>query len=169
VELSEARARLEASGVALSALVADVRVEEARFHPAQGAWSILEVMGHLRIEEVEDFRTRLASTLRDPAAPWPKLDPEARVREERFDERDLGSLVTDFEEARAETLADLAALPAVDLGLTYQHPRGPIRAGDLLASWVAHDLLHLRQIVKNRYRYWSQRAAPYAPDYAGPW
>jgi hypothetical protein len=40
-------------------------------------------------------------------------------------------------------------------------------AGDLLASWVAHDLLHVRQIARLRYEYVRKLAAPYGVDYAG--
>ncbi|MEJ2666086.1 MAG: DinB family protein [Deinococcales bacterium] len=43
------------------------------------------------------------------------------------------------------------------------------RAGDLLASWVAHDLLHVKQIAKLHYDYWSKIAQPYTVDYAGEW
>lgn len=169
IDVREARRRLDASGRALVALVADVDDDEARFHPEPGAWSIVEVMGHLRLEETEDFRARFASTLRDPATPWAALDPEARVREEGFDERPLQVVVAEFEGARAVSLEFLGGLHQVDLDRTYHHPRRDVTAGDLLASWVAHDLLHVRQICRTRYAYWRDRAAPRDVGYAGAW
>ena len=43
------------------------------------------------------------------------------------------------------------------------------RAGDLLAAWVAHDLLHLRQLVELKYAYLARTMEPYALKYAGEW
>jgi hypothetical protein len=169
MDVREARRRLEASAATIAAAVADVDGEEARFRPKPGAWSILEVMGHLGSEEVDDFRRRLASTLQDPTAAWPPLDPEETVRQGGFGERDLASLLASFTAARSVSLTYLAGLTESDLVATYHHPRGPIRAGDLLAAWVAHDLLHVRQIVKNRHAFWASRSAPFEVGYAGPW
>ena len=42
-------------------------------------------------------------------------------------------------------------------------------AGDMFSSWVAHDLLHLRQLVELQYTYTVQTVQPYAVIYAGEW
>jgi len=49
----------------------------------------------------------------------------------------------------------------------YEHPElGPIRAGDLLASWVCHDGLHLQQIGA-RLEKMAERDAPgFSTSYA---
>jgi hypothetical protein len=167
MDLRIACARLRRGPATIGALVADVDGDEARFRPATGRWSILEVVGHLALEEVEDFRRRFLSTIADPEAPWPRMDPQARVREERFDEYALLEVMERFATARQESVAQLASLTSPDLDLAYRHPRGALRAGDLLASWVAHDLLHVRQIARNRYAYWERLAAPYGLTYAG--
>ena len=44
-----------------------------------------------------------------------------------------------------------------------------MRAGDLLASWAAHDTHHQRQIVRLRYHRLEQLAEPYSLAYAGEW
>jgi hypothetical protein len=62
-------------GDVFRALLKDLPQEEARWKPAQEKWCALEVTGHLRDEEREDFRTRLRSTLETPELPWPKIDP----------------------------------------------------------------------------------------------
>jgi hypothetical protein len=73
--------------------------------------------------------------------------------------------------ARARLAASGRAIAAMvaDVDDDEAHPRGPIRAGGLLASWVAHNLFHLRQLVRIRYAYLERRAAPYRLGYAGPW
>jgi hypothetical protein len=159
--------RLERGAQAIRALVEGVGEEEARFRPASGGWSILEVVFHLGSEETEDFRQRLSLTLADPASEWPKLDPEARVREGRCDERSLAAELSGFLAERAKSLAWLRGLDEPDWSLAHRHPRGVISAGDLLASWVAHDLLHIRQIARLRYEFVRKLAAPYRLDYAG--
>ena len=61
------------------------------------------------------------------------------------------------------------SLSEPDWEATYDAPWGPIRAGDLFASWVAHDLLHMRQLVELHWAYTTAALAPYKPDYAGVW
>jgi len=38
-----------------------------------------------------------------------------------------------------------------------------------MAAWVAHDLLHLRQLVELHYAWTVAKAAPYSLQYAGEW
>jgi hypothetical protein len=39
----------------------------------------------------------------------------------------------------------------------------------MLASWLAHDLLHLRQLIELRYQITISRCDPYRVLYAGEW
>ena len=39
----------------------------------------------------------------------------------------------------------------------------------MLAAWVAHDLLHLRQLVELHYAWTAQQLQPYSVAYAGDW
>jgi len=60
-------------------------------------------------------------------------------------------------------------LSSPDWEAVYEAPFGPIRAGDVFASWVAHDLLHMRQLVELHWVYTTHRLQPYKVDYAGQW
>lgn len=42
-------------------------------------------------------------------------------------------------------------------------------AGDMFASWIVHDLLHIRQLNKIQWLYTTDRLQPHQVDYAGPW
>ena len=42
-------------------------------------------------------------------------------------------------------------------------------AGQMLLSWLAHDMLHLRQMAELHHRYIEAAAAPESVDYAGGW
>lgn len=162
--------RLERFGPALAAAVAGVPIGDARWKPPNGAWSILEIVCHLGDEEVDDFRARLFSTLRDPAAKWPLTDPECWARERRYNEQDVVAATARFVEERRRSVEMLRALKDPDWSTAYIHPRhGPVYAGELLASWPAHDALHLRQIAKRLWELAERDGAPYKTAYAGEW
>ena len=170
-----AAARLAATAAVIDQLVHHVDEEQARWKPEPAQWSILEVVNHLADEEVEDFRRRFELTLRDPHAPWPPIDPQGWAVERGYNQRGLGESLTRFLDERDRSCALLESLPGdADLGLAHTHPSiGVMRAGDVLASWLAHDLIHVRQLTRLHYR-WLERAAgagatpPYRLDYAGP-
>src|ERR1051325_2728491 len=154
--------RLERFPQVLQALVAGLSVEEVRWKPPPGAWSILEVVCHLGDEEVDDFRARVFSTLRDPADPWPSIDPERVASERRYNEQDLAGAAERFVTERRRSIEVLRALADPDWSRAYVHPKaGPIAAGDVLASWAAHDALHLRQIAKRLWELAGRDGAPY--------
>ncbi len=162
--------RLEVFPAALTALLDRVTPEEARTRSPSGAWAVVEVVAHLVDEEVEDFRTRLRLTLEDPTSEWPPIDPEGWAAKRAYIDQDLRRLLELFSAERAESVRWLRTLEDADWMRSHQHPRiGPIRAGDLLASWAAHDALHLRQIAKRLHERASLDAQGFVTLYAGQW
>jgi len=163
-------ARMEAFPRGLGALLAGLPADEARWKPPSGAWSILEIVCHLGDEEVDDFRARLRLTLQDPSRDWPKIDPEGWARERRYNERDLGGSLERFARERAASVEWLRSLAGADWESAATHPRlGSIRAGDLMASWAAHDALHLRQVAKRLHELAGADAPGFDTGYAGEW
>ncbi len=161
--------QLEASGKTLADLFVDVDDGELRWRPSPERWSMLEVLVHLWDEEKEDFRPRLASTLEDPARDWPPIDPEGWVRERRYYRRDLAEALDGFRAERAASLAWLRSLESPDWDSAHEHgDLGVLRAGDLLAAWTAHDVLHIRQVANLRIEYLGVKTAPYSSRYAMP-
>ncbi len=161
---------LERFAQTLPASVTRLSLEDACWKPADGGWSVLEVICHLADEEVEDFRGRLARTLHDPDEPWPPNDPEAWAVERRYNESDPGEVMARFVEERRASVDWLRSLGQPDWSIAYQHPQvGAIRAGDILVSWVAHDMLHLRQIAKRMFQMTQRDGGEYTTDYAGDW
>ena len=143
--------------------------EALRWRPREGAWSLLEILGHVEEEERRDFRPRIERTLADPIVPWDGIDPEAWVREHGYQEADPAVLLDAFEAGRAKSVAWLEGLAGADWSRAYEHPTlGALRAGDLLASWCAHDMLHLRQIATRLHQLHGRDAAPFDAGYAGP-
>jgi hypothetical protein len=163
-------ARLERFPAALSTAVAVVASDDAAWKPPSGAWSVLEIVRHLVDEERDDFRARLRSTLEDAGRAWPGIDPEGWARERRYNEGFVSAALAEFARERGASVAWLRSLASPDWTATHVHPRaGAIRAGDLLASWAAHDALHLRQVAKRIYELAARDAPGFSGGYAGEW
>ena len=161
--------RLERFAAVLPAAVAVAPEADLRLKSPEGAWSILEILGHLADEEVSDFRARLAFVLEQRQPPWPGIDPEGWARERKYNEQDPSEVMARWLRERRASIVWLRGLPAeTDWLLAYEHPKfGPIRAGDLLASWAAHDALHLRQIAKRLWEGAGRDGEGFRTGYAG--
>lgn len=142
---------------------------DIRFKPAPEKWCLLEVLCHLHDEEREDFRARLKATLEAPEQPWPGIDPAAWVAERRYMEQDFDVMLGKFLDERARSIAWLRGLKDANWSNAYIHPKvGPVSCDLLLVNWVAHDLLHFRQITKLRYDL-LPTITKEPLDYAGAW
>lgn len=160
--------RMGAYPASLHALLRGLPEDDARWRPPSGAWSIVEIVTHMADEEIEDFRARLESMLRDPTEPWPPIDPEAAATDRRYNERDLDDSLRRFAAERAKNVEWLRAIDNPNWDNVYQHPRvGPVLAGELMVSWACHDQLHLRQIAKRLYELARRDGEPYPAGYAG--
>lgn len=170
MDASKLIASLERFGRMLPAVVAGISPDDGRWKPADGNWSILEVVRHLLDEETDDFRIRVPLTLQNPAADWPKIDPEGWAVKRGYNEGSLEEAASKFAAERAKSIQWLRSVSDADWKLAHQHPRfGPIRAGDLLTAWAAHDALHLRQIAKRMFQLAERDGAGFLSRYAGEW
>lgn len=164
--------RLEAQAAAIAAIVRTTPAELVQWRPGDDAWSTLEVVCHLYDEEREDFRARVDLTLHRPGEEVPGIDPEGWVRAHAYASRDLASMLAAFLAERERSLAWLRGLNSPDWEQPLSHPalaQYGLRAGDILVAWVAHDLLHLRQLIELRYQHLAANAGGYDLRYAGEW
>ena len=153
-----------------AAFFAGLSVEDARWRPTESAWSLLEILGHVALEETQDFRPRLAATLAEPMEPWTPIDPEGAVREHACNEGTPAEWLERLARERAESIRWLRSLDSPDWSRSMQYAQLPtLRAGDLLASWVAHDWIHLRQLARRRIELTERDAGSYETAYAGAW
>ena len=163
-------ARLASNRQVFEGLVTGCTNEQAKWKPSPDRWSILEVINHLFDEEKEDFRQRLDLVLTNPEQTWPRIDPRDWVTTRRYNERDLNTSLNVFFTEREESVSWLSQLQAPNWQNRHEHPDGrTITAGDLLASWLAHDFLHIRQLSRLHWQYVGALAKPYQTTYGGPW
>lgn len=153
----------------IEALVRGVSGEQARWKPDYEAWSMLEVVNHLYDEEREDFRARLDLILHHPEQEWPPIDPEGWAACREYGKRDIETSLRGFLKEREDSLGWLESLGSPDWETVHTSQYGSMRAGDMLASWVTHDHIHLRQLIDLHQAYAIAQGKPFSPDYAGPW
>lgn len=160
---------LQDSTEMIRALLLGLTAEEAGVRPSADSWSSLEVLCHLYDEEREDFREHLDFVLHRQGEDWHAIDPESWVSERRYNEQDFQAAQERFFAERRRSLEWLGGLSEADWETGYTSPFGSMRAGDLLVSWVAHDNLHIRQLVELRRFRIEKIAGPYDIRYAGEW
>ena len=134
----------------------------------ENKWSLLEILNHLCDEERADFRLRLDYTLNRPGETWPIWQPLKLVEERNYNQLAFDTSLTDFTDERKKSIQWLQELGEINWEADYIHPEiGRMTAGDLMAAWLAHDYLHLRQIANTKLEYLRQLAQPYSLRYAG--
>ena len=169
--LQESIRDLAGMPAAVSSLVLGFDDEAWRWRPDDsGAWSLLEIVHHLADEEREDFPLRLRPTLEDPAQPWPPIDPEGWVVSRSYNLAEPAAVLHDFVQARQANLGWLGNLEDPAWDSAYDHPlAGRLSARRLIRCWRAHDLLHLRQLLKRRWQLLEHGLEAGELDYAGRW
>jgi hypothetical protein len=162
LHVEDAVAILERTPAAVSALLDGVPDVWARATEGEGTWSPYDVVGHLVHGERADWMPRARHILSGETRPFAPFDRTAQFTESEG--KSLGELLAAFAELRRSNVDGLLAmsLGESDLGRTGQHPDfGEVTLGQLLATWVVHDLDHVAQIARTM-------AKVYA-DAVGPW
>jgi hypothetical protein len=162
-DLKDGRAQLERTPSVIRALVEPLPESWQHATDGPGTWSPLQVLRHLLWGEVDDWipRVRLILEHRDRVA----FAPFAReAGEVKYSGWTVGELLDEFRRLRADNLRtlDQMALGVEDLALPGLHPSlGRVTMGQLLATWVAHDLSHLTQISRTLARQYRNEVGPW--------
>jgi hypothetical protein len=166
--LASARAQLARLPGVLDGLLGDLDPDTWRARPAPAEWAPVEIICHLRDEEVEDFGARVRAVL-DGHTRFSPIDPERWAVERGYRDTDPRAALAALAERRAASVASLAAIAPDRLLGVVEHPAiGRLSGLDLLAAWVAHDRIHLAQLAATLARLWATRWAPLRSEYAGP-
>ncbi len=160
---------LENSAEMIRALLAGISQEDAMFKPGPETWSILEVICHLRDEEREDFPARLDSILYRPDESFAVINPQGWIMERKYNEQNFEEVQESFFTQRTKSLKWLMGLVNMNWETTHTDQYGSVTAGEMFASWVAHDNLHIRQLVELRRARIENITKPYPIEYAGDW
>jgi len=162
-DFDTAIALLERTPGALQALLDGLPSQWTRVDEGSGTWTVHDVVAHLIHGEDDDWMPRVRHILAvGDRASFPPFDRTKGMLAARA--RPLEELTAEFAERRRASLTALRALhlTTADLERPGSHPEfGAVTLGQHLATWVAHDLTHLSQIIRIM-------AAQYR-DAVGPW
>lgn len=165
MELTWVIQQLATHSVAIIQLCKGLSDEDVHAKPDEESSSLLEVITHLYEEERQDFRYLLDMTMKAEATEWPLVAIADELNDNIF-QRTLAQ----FAAERQRSIEWLQSLEGLDLNRSYTHPKGAtLSAGEILGSWVAHDVLHMRQLVELHFYLTKLRSEPYSIDYAGEW
>lgn len=154
---------LERTPAVLRTLLTDL--SEGWLHGNEGgeSWSPFEVLGHLIHGEKTDWVVRAEIILEEgESRTFEPFDRFAHLEANRG--RELSSLLDEFERLRVANLTRLRrrAADGLELGARGQHPElGRVTLGELLATWVAHDLGHIAQIARVLAKQYAQEVGPW--------
>lgn len=153
----------------IRALLAGVTQEEAQVKPNPESWSILEVICHLYDEEREDFREHLDFILHRQNEEYHVINPQAWIKERKYNEQSFSEIKEKFFAERQKSLDWLEEISSSDWDTTYTSQYGSVSAGEMFSCWIAHDNLHIRQLVELRRARIENITKPYPLEYAGEW
>lgn len=162
LNLDEAVAILERTPASLSALLTGLPDTWAKATEGDGTWSPFDVIGHLIHGERTDWIPRARHILAGDPRPFEPFDRTAQFSESQ--DKSLGQLLATFADARRESVAALKGmnLKEDDLERRGMHPElGAVTLGQLLATWVVHDLDHVAQVARTMAKVYR--------DATGPW
>lgn len=162
-QIAEAMPVLERTPAVFRALLAGLPNAWISCNEGPDTFTPFDNLGHLIHGERTDWIPRARLILaQGPNRGFEPFDRFAQQRESAG--KDLALLLDEFAALRAANLQTLRSWKLTDreLALTGEHPElGVVTLGQLLATWVAHDLGHIAQtarVMAKRYR-----------DAVGPW
>ena len=161
-DLAEGVAVLERTPRLLDAWLRGLPASWLEADEGPDTFSPMAVMGHLIGGERTDWIQRVKRILEhgDSLA----FQPFDRFAFKREPPKTIEALLDEFAKLRRANLDELMGLELVsaDLARAGLHPDlGRVTLGQLLATWVAHDLSHLGQIARVMAKHYGEAVGPW--------
>ncbi|HEY8291302.1 MAG TPA: DinB family protein [Thermomicrobiales bacterium] len=132
-----------------AAFFAPFSPEQARWRPAPGEWSVIEIVGHLADSE-RIFSYRALRIARNDPTPLPGADLEAYVPAAGFESRTLADVVGEYAAVRQATLALLRGLDAAAWTRRGTADGNPISVRALAYILAGHETHHVEELRQSR-------------------
>jgi uncharacterized damage-inducible protein DinB len=162
-DLEHAQQILRRTPSTFTSLLRDLPEAWARADEGPGTWSAFDVLGHLVHGERTDWIPRARTILEHGASePFEPFDRFAQLQANEG--KSLNQLLDEFSALRAQSLITLEGLQLGpdQLRLEGAHPElGAVTLGQLLSTWVAHDLDHLVQVARVMARCYTEEVGPW--------
>jgi uncharacterized damage-inducible protein DinB len=162
-QYDDAVAILRRTPATLTALLRGLPETWATATEGPDTWSAQAIVGHLLHGDEADWIPRARIILEHgEGRPFDSFNRTAMF--EKYQGAALDDLLAAFDRVRAESLTALAALDITPDKLARKgtHPAlGSVTLGQLLATWVAHDLNHIGQVVEVLARQYDAAVGPW--------
>ena len=162
-QLEQAQSVLRRTPATLNSLLHDLPDEWVVPNEGPDTWSPFDVVGHLIHGEETDWIPRAKVILADGEnrsfVPFDRI-----AMFEKSKGKSLGELLETFARLRRENLNELDQMNLTPelLSKRGKHPElGIVTLGELLATWVVHDLGHIAQIVRVMSKQYSEAVGPW--------
>lgn len=147
----------------------DIPKSQYLWRPKPEKWCLLEIVCHLLDEEIYDFRARVQHALEHPKRDLVSIDPEGWVRDKNYISKNYDDVLQSFLSERAHSVSWLKQLSHVNWSNAVSHPDlGNLSAELFLRNWLAHDYLHIRQILRYKFEF-LKSSSKISLTYAGNW
>jgi uncharacterized damage-inducible protein DinB len=153
---------LERTPAALAALMLGLPDTWIKATEGKDTWSPYDVVGHLIHGERTDWMVRTRHILEGKTQPFEPFDRSAQFQDSEG--KSLTDLLVTFSELRRTNLTALVALNLreSDMSRKGEHPElGTVTLGQLLATWVVHDLDHVGQIARTMAKVYGHAVGPW--------
>ena len=160
--IEDAIAILERTPASIGALLRDMPDVWTRATEGEGKWSPYQVVLHLVHGEQANWIPRARHILSGEPTPFAPFDQMPQWAE--GEGKSLSELLATFKELRARNIDELRAmnLGESDFKLIGQHPDfGQVTLGQLVATWVVHDLDHVAQIARTMAKVYGNAVGPW--------
>lgn len=160
--LDDRVAMLARTPASLSALLEGLPDTFITATEGEETWSPYDVIGHLIHGERTDWLPRARHILAGETVPFASFNRTAQFTQSQG--ASLSELLATFAALREENLAELVAmnLTREDLSRQGMHPElGEVTLGQLLATWVVHDLDHVGQIARTMAKVYANEVGPW--------
>ena len=162
-KLTEAVEVLAHTPETLTALLKGLSPNWTKSTEGPETWSPYDVVGHLVNAEKMNWMVRVNAILNDseskPFAPFDRF-----THFETSKGKSLETLLNEFSNLRKQNIQALHNLRLFknDFEKLGHHPEfGKVKLGELLATWVVHDLSHIRQIVRTMAKQYKSEVGPW--------
>lgn len=143
------RALLTAAPASIARFLEQIPVSSWTRRPADGEWSLTEVLCHLRDTETEVNAPRFQRLLTEQDPFIPASNTNAWVSERKYNQQDGLPAYRDYLAARLLLLAGLEKLTDTDWSRKARHSTfGPTTLLETVGFMAEHDRLHIQQIAK---------------------
>jgi hypothetical protein len=162
-QLGPAKEILTATPATLKTLLTGLSDEWIFSNEGDGTWTPFDVVGHLIHADETDWIPRARIILEHgESGVFEPFDRFGMFEKSRG--KSLPALLEEFEVVRRNCLLQLDQLELTPetLAKTGYHPDlGVVTLSQLLATWVAHDLGHIAQIVRTMSKQYSEAVGPW--------